>query len=113
MLNFETNCCPNPNCQQKLEKIIIIHEDSTNNTKFHFACPHCGFKLDPKTTQLLKKEEKIIEEKTEIKPLEQEREIPSGCPKYLGYLTKSKDSIILMECLTCPKMAHCMIEKEY
>lgn len=112
MLKFETNYCPNPKCQKKLEKLIIIHENSTNNAKFYFACPHCRLKLDPKTTQLLKKEKKVIEEKTETEPVKSEREIPSGCPKYLGYLGVSKDSIILMECLSCPKMTNCMLNKE-
>ena len=111
VLTFEANCCPNPNCQKKLEKIIIVYEDSTN-TKFNFACSHCGFKLDPKTTRLLKKEEEtLIEEKTETKSMKQEREIPSGCPKYLGYLS-IKEAIILMECLSCLKMATCMLEKK-
>lgn len=113
VLNFEMNCCPNPKCQKRLEKIIIVYEDSTN-TKFSFACSHCGFKLDPTKTQLLKKEkkeEKVIEEKTETNQTQTEKEIPSGCPKYLGYLSvKSENSTILMECLACSKMANCMLE---
>ncbi|MEJ2271394.1 MAG: hypothetical protein P8X91_02670 [Candidatus Bathyarchaeota archaeon] len=52
------------------------------------------------------------EEKTETKPVKPKREIPSGCPKYLGYLGVSKDSIILMECLTCPEMTTCMLKKD-
>lgn len=111
MLKFKMNCCPNPKCQRKLEKLIIVNENSTNPAKINFACPYCGFKLDPTTTQLFKKEEILIEEKTETKRIQPEREIPSGCPKYLGYLKNGLNSIILKECLICPKMADCMLDK--
>ncbi len=113
MSKFKMNCCPNPKCQKKLEKLIIVYEDSTNPAKINFACSNCGFKLDPTTTQLFKKEERLIEENTETKSIQPERENPSGCPKYLGYLSNSsKGSIILKECLICPKMAACMLDKE-
>jgi hypothetical protein len=104
------NCCPNPKCQKTLEKLIIVNDDSTNPTKINFACPHCGFKLDPTTTQLFKKEGTIIKEKTRTKKRPRKTKKPLGCPKYLGYLHNGlKDSIILKECLICPKMTDCML----
>lgn len=112
MLKFKMNCCPNPKCQKTLEKLIITNEDSANNTKINFACPHCGYKLDPSTTQLFKKEETIIKEKTQTKKGQPKTEKPLGCPKYVGYLNKGlEDSIILKECLICPKMTDCMLNK--
>jgi hypothetical protein len=99
------NCCPNPKCQKILEKLVIVNEDSSNSTKINFACPHCGFKLDPNTIQLFEREEIIVKEKTQKKP--------PICPKYLGYLNKGhENSIILKECLICPKMSDCMLNKK-
>jgi hypothetical protein len=107
------NFCPNPKCQKILEKLIIVNEDSTNPAKINFACPHCGFKLDPNTTQLFKKEETIIKEKIRTKKRQTKTKKPKGCPKYLGYLNNGlKDSIILKECLICPKMTDCMLYKK-
>ena len=113
MLKLKMNCCPNPKCQKTLEKLIIVNEDSTNPAKINFACPYCGFKLDSTTTQLFKKEETKIKEKTQPKKRQTKLEKPPGCPKHLGYLNNSlKDSIILKECLVCPNMTDCMLNKK-
>ena len=49
------NCCPNAKCQKELEKLIIVDNNSTDPPTFNFACPHCGFTLDPAKVQLFKK----------------------------------------------------------
>jgi hypothetical protein len=113
MLKLKMNCCPNSECQKTLENIIILNEDSTDPPKINFACPHCGFKLDPTTTTLFQKEETRIKEKTETKKRQPKTKKPSECPKYFGYLNNGlKDSIILKKCLICPKMADCMLNKK-
>ena len=108
---IQMNSCPNPNCQKKFENILIVHDNSQNPADVYYACPHCLLKLDPTTTQLFKKEEILIEEKTETKITKPEREIPPGCPKYLGYLFIGlKNALIPKECLSCPKMLDCTKE---
>jgi hypothetical protein len=108
MLKLQMNECPNPKCQKPLEKLIIV-DNTSKNSKFNFACPHCEFILDPTKTQLFKKEQKLIQQKTETKKIQPKKESPPECPKHLGYLKNgSKNSIILTECLTCPKMTECM-----
>lgn len=100
--------CPNPKCQKKFENLIIVHDNSKIHTEIYYACPYCLTKLDPTTTQGLEKEEILIEEKTEIESTHPEREIPPGCPKYLGYLLNHlKDSVLPEDCLICPKMVDC------
>ena len=113
MTIIQMNCCPNPKCQKKLEKLIIVNENSSSPADFYYACPHCQFKLDPTTTQLFKKEEISIKQKTQTKRKQSKRENPPGCPKYFGYLANGlKDSLILNECLICPKMLDCTREKK-
>ena len=101
--------CPNPKCEKIIENLIIARDCSKKPADIYYACPHCLFKLDPTTTQVYKKEEVLIEEKLETKRTTSEREIPPGCPKYLGYLLNGlKDAVIPKECLICPKMVDCM-----
>ena len=113
MSNLKMNCCPNKKCQKELEKLIIVDDVSTDPPKFSFACPYCGFKLDPSKIQLFKRSEVLSEEKeedTKATKLLVTRERPSGCPKYLGYLNGGvKGSPILKECLDCFKMTDCML----
>ena len=106
--------CPNPNCQKKFENLIIVHDNSKKPTENYYACPTCLTELDPTTTQGLEKEEILIEEKTETERTHPEREIPTGCPNYLGYLLNHlKDAFLPEECLICPKMLDCTrVQKE-
>ena len=105
--------CPNPKCKKKLENIIIVNENSTDPADFYYACSHCLYKLDPTTTKLFKKEEIVIEEKTETKRKQPEREIPTECPKHFGYLLIGlKNAPIPEECFICPKMLDCMHGKK-
>ena len=49
--------CPNPKCQRKIEKPILLNNLSTTPVERYYACPHCLIKLDAddendkKTTQ--------------------------------------------------------------
>jgi hypothetical protein len=109
---IQINSCPNPKCQEKFENLIIVHDNSKMPADIYYACPYCLSKLDPTTTQVLKKEETFVEEKTETSRKHLEREIPSGCPQYLGYLSvRPKDAIIPQECLICSKMLDCATKK--
>lgn len=100
--------CPNPKCQKKFDNLIIAHDNSKTPAQVYYACPYCLFKLDPTATKALKKEEIFVEEKTENGRLDPEREIPPGCPKYLGYLSSHpKDQNIPQECLICPRILDC------
>jgi DNA-directed RNA polymerase subunit RPC12/RpoP len=119
MLNKTLYTCPNTICQKKFENLIIVHDNSNMHTDIYYACPHCLTKLDPTSTQILEKEEFLVEAKAEdeealleeeILPEEetegahQEKEIPSACPEYFGYLRNHlKNKQFLEECLICPK----------
>jgi hypothetical protein len=115
-------------CQKKFENLIIVHDNSNMHTDIYYACPHCLTKLDPTATQILEKEEILVEAKAEddetllekeILPEEeteepyQEKEIPSACPEYFGYLRNHlKNKPFLEECLICPKMLDCTQEQK-
>jgi hypothetical protein len=113
----QLNNCPNPKCEKKFENLIIVHNNSQMPSDSYYACPHCLMKLDPIATQILKKEEISIEEKTEekieITDTHPEKEIPQGCPQYFGYMyVRPKDDIIPQECLICQKMLDCTVKNE-
>ena len=111
---IQINSCPNPKCQQKFENLIIVHDNSKMPPDTYYACPYCLIKLDPTTTQILKKETIFVEQKTQTKRRHPQREIPSGCPQYFGYLViRPKDAIIPEECLSCLKILDCTIEKDH
>ena len=111
---IQINSCPNPKCQQKFENLIIVHDNSKMPPDTYYACPYCLIKLDPTTTQVLKKETIFVKTKTEAKRKPQKREIPSGCPQYFGYLVvRPKDTIIPEECLMCLKILDCTIKNGY
>jgi hypothetical protein len=108
---IQMNICPNQKCQKKFENLIIVHDNSKMPADIYYACPYCLVKLDPTATQVLKKEEIFVEVKKETKRIHPEREIPTGCPQYLGYLfVRPKDAIIPQECLICSKMLDCALK---
>ena len=112
MLKVQTYSCPNPKCQKKFDGPIIAHDNSKIPAQVYYACPYCLFKLDPTTIQVLKKEEISADEKIETKMrVIPEREIPPGCPQYLGYLSvRTKDANIPQECFICPKILDCTLK---
>jgi hypothetical protein len=100
--------CPNPKCQTKFENLIIVRDNSKTPADVYYGCPSCLTKLDPTSTQILDKEELLVEEKTETKKLNPEVDTSSGCPKYFGYLSNhSKEPGHLDDCLICAKMLDC------
>jgi len=102
------NNCSNPNCHKKFENLIVVHDHSKVPTVTYYACPHCLLECDPTTIHLLKKEEKLGEDKSEINRILSEKKNISNCPQYLGYLSdRLKDSIIPYDCLNCKKMTEC------
>jgi hypothetical protein len=99
--------CPNPKCQRKIRNFILVHDHSKKPADNYYGCPYCLFKLDPTATQVLK-EEVLVEETTEPEKTTLKREIPPGCPQYLGYLfVRSKDAKIPQECLICLRILDC------
>lgn len=109
--------CPNPKCQKDIENLILVRDHSKTPADVYYGCPYCLFKLDPTATQVLKKEETFVEEKKEETFVEEnketkntfpKREIPPGCPQYLGYLSIDfKDANFPQECLMCPRILDC------
>ncbi len=108
---IQMTVCPNPKCQKKFECLVIVHDNSKTPAEIYYACPHCMFKLDPTAIQVLRKEEIFLKEKTNNKQAHPKKEIPSGCCKYLGYLSdRPKEIIIPQECLICTKMLDCTLK---
>ncbi|MCW4031398.1 MAG: hypothetical protein NWE80_03440 [Candidatus Bathyarchaeota archaeon] len=100
--------CPNPKCQREIENFIIVHDHSKKPADIYYGCPYCLFKLDPTATQVLKKEEMVVEEKKDTKKILPKREVPPGCPQYLGYLSiHFNEANIPQECLICPRILDC------
>jgi hypothetical protein len=101
--------CPNPKCQTKFENLILVRDYSKTPADIYYGCPRCLTKLDPTTTQVLEKEELLVEEKTETEQLRSEIDLSSRCPKYFGYLSNHLSDVVnLDECLICQKVLDCM-----
>lgn len=109
---IQLNSCPNPQCQKKFEKSIIVRDNSKMPPDMYYACPYCLLKLESIPTQVLEKDEIFLEESPESNWGHLENEVPAGCPHYFGYLFDHyKDAIISKECLTCPRMTDCTLKK--
>jgi DNA-directed RNA polymerase subunit RPC12/RpoP len=102
--------CSNPKCQKKFDDFIIVHDNSKMPADIYYACPYCLLKLDPTATQVLKKDEILVEENIESDGDHLENFVPTDCPHYLGYLfAHFNDAIISKECLLCSRMSDCSL----
>jgi len=109
--------CPNPECHEEIEELIVVSDISTTPVERYYACPHCFIKLDVSFAQFLKQDEKERKEEPLVKPPEKEKPPEkkgySKCAGYLGYLASlPEDKPIPRECLVCPKALDCVMEAE-
>ena len=114
MKEIQINSCQNPKCQKEFENLIIVHDNSKMPIDNYYACPYCLVKLDSIATQETKEDKIFAEDNTEIKENPTENYVSPGCPHYLGYLlVHYNDAIISKECLSCPKLSECTLEKSH
>jgi len=113
---FELFTCPNPECHEKIEELIVVSDVSTTPVENYYACPNCLTKLDVSFARFLKQEVKKRKEEPPVKPPEKQKppekeKSSSKCAGYLGYLASlPKDKTIPRECLVCPKVLDCVME---
>ena len=114
---LELFSCPNPECHEKIEELIVVSDVSTTPVERYYACPHCLTKLDVVFAELLKREEKKRKEESPVKPPEMEEKVlkgeesPKECPHHFGYLaSRVKDAPIPKECLVCLKVLDCVMK---
>jgi len=113
---IELFTCPNPECHEKIEELIVVSDVSTIPVERYYACPHCLIKLDVSFAELLKQEGKKRKEEPPVKPPEKEKPSEeekgsSKCAGYLGYLASlSENEPIPRECLVCLKVLDCVMK---
>jgi len=112
---LEPITCPNPECHEKIEELVVVSDVSTKPVERYYACPHCLIKLDVSFAQFLQEEEKrkgepLVKPPEKEKPPEKKKGY-SKCAGYLGYLASlPEDKSIPQECLICPKVLDCVMK---
>jgi DNA-directed RNA polymerase subunit RPC12/RpoP len=89
--------CPYTKCGKIFNQPIELTIRTKDSSKTYFACPHCFSKVD------------ILDKKIENPSKDSLKKDVFSCAHFVGYLkTRSKDSPIPDECLTCNKILKCI-----
>lgn len=112
--------CKNSSCKKTFTNPLKTINLQENTTEPYYACPYCLTKLEmeqPKKEKetgtfepLSKKPSENIHD--ESKEKKRNKEKPSDCQLYLGYLSeRSSKEQIPDGCLVCKDIVECMLKK--
>lgn len=103
----ENLTCPYNRCAKTFEQPLVLTDLSKTPRETYYACPYCFSKLEIALTS----QENL--NSVSIQPSDNANiTTPEKCSHHFGYLsTLRKEESIPDECLTCPKLIQCTLEK--
>ncbi len=103
----ENLACPYNRCAKTFEQPLVLTDLSKTPRETYYACPYCFSKLEI----ALKSQENL--HSVSVQPSDNaDITTPEKCSHNLGYLsTLRKEDSVPDECLTCPKLIQCTVEK--
>ena len=104
-----------PHCEKTFDQLTMLVDDSNMTRETYYACPLCKSKVNIDTN--IKSINLASKAKgSALHNFKSKKDTPSEtstCPHYFGYLSLfCKESEIPENCLICPRVTKCMIEKK-